>query len=138
MATRGDANLARQKLAKTLQCGRGYEYLWNAAWCFYPERPPAAEKWVHRHAMLVLEGHARKVAGMIRRRATKAHLEPAQRKSADDAANYLTNNRRYVDYPTALEHGWPIATGIIEGRHDTLPISMGSRRRSGSRARGTR
>jgi hypothetical protein len=107
---------ARQvKITIVLDFVHVLEYLWNAAWCFYPERHPAAEKWVHRHAILVLEGHARKVAGMIRRRATKAHLEPARRKSADDAANYLTHNRRYLDYPTALELGWPIATGIIEG-----------------------
>jgi hypothetical protein len=98
-----------------LQCGRGYEYLWNAAWCFYPEHDPAAEQWVRRYATLVLEGHARQVAGVIRRKATKADLDPARRKNADDAANYLTNKAPYLDYPTALTQGWPIATGIIEG-----------------------
>jgi hypothetical protein len=91
------------------------EYLWNAAWCFYPERDPAAEQWVHHHATQILEGHAKKVAGAIRRKATKARLDPAQRKNADDAANYLTSKARYLDYPTALKQGWPIATGIIEG-----------------------
>ena len=91
------------------------EYLWNAAWCFYPEHDPAAEQWVHRQATLVLEGHAPKVAGAIRRKATRAHLDPAQRKNADDAANYLTNKARYLDYPAALTQGWPIATGITEG-----------------------
>ena len=47
--------------------------------------------------------------------ATNAHLEPARRKGADDCASYLTAKVRYLDYPTALEKGWPIATGIIEG-----------------------
>ena len=52
---------------------------------------------------------------MIRRTATKARLHGARRKGADDAANYLTNKAAYLDYPTALREGWPIATGIIEG-----------------------
>ena len=26
-----------------------------------------------------------------------------------------TSKARYLDYPKALEHGWPIATGVIEG-----------------------
>ena len=63
----------------------------------------------------MLEGHATKVAGTIRRTATNARLQGARRKPADDAANYLTNKAPYLDYPTALREGWPIATGIIEG-----------------------
>ena len=63
----------------------------------------------------MLEGHARKVAGTIRRQATNARLDPARRKPADEAANYLTNKAPYLDYPTALANGWPIATGIVEG-----------------------
>jgi hypothetical protein len=91
------------------------EYLWNAAGCFYPEGDPAAQTWVHHQASRVLEGRATKVAGTIRRKATTTKLNPAQRKPADDAANYLTNKAPYLDYPTALKQGWPIATGIIEG-----------------------
>ena len=91
------------------------EYLWNAAGCLYPDSDQAAEQWVHRQATRVLEGHARKVAGTIRRQATNARLEPARRKPADEAANYLTNKSPYLDYPTALTRGWPIATGIVEG-----------------------
>ena len=63
----------------------------------------------------MLEGHATNVAGTIRRKATTAKLDPAARKPADDAAAYLTNKAPYLDYPTALANGWPIATGIIEG-----------------------
>ena len=90
-------------------------YLWNAAGCLHPNNDQAAELWVHRQAMRVLEGHARKVAGVIRRQATNAHLDRARRKPADEAANYLTNKAPYLDYPTALANGWPIATGIVEG-----------------------
>ena len=91
------------------------EYLWNATWCFHAARDPAAEKWVHRQATAVLNGHARRVAGQIRRKATNAQLSPENRKIAEEAATYLTHKAVYLDYPTALKHGWPIATGIIEG-----------------------
>jgi hypothetical protein len=63
----------------------------------------------------VLEGHATKVAGTIRRQATNARLDQAHRKPADDAAAYLTNKAPHLDYPTALQNRWPIATGIVEG-----------------------
>lgn len=91
------------------------EYLWGAAWSFHREGDPAAEGWVRRHAEAVLEGKARRVAANIRREATKGGLSPPQRKGADECARYLTNKAPYLDYPTALERGWPIATGVIEG-----------------------
>jgi hypothetical protein len=92
------------------------QYLWGAANCLYPDREPSAlEEWVHQHAVRVLEGHATKVAGSIRRTATNQGLDAARRKPADDAANYLTTLAPYLDYPTALQNGWPIATGIVEG-----------------------
>jgi hypothetical protein len=91
------------------------EYLWKAAWCFHAEGDPAAEAWVRRHAQTVLAGGATRVAGTLRRAATRAGLEPARRANSDTCATYLTNKRAYLDYPTALKQGWPIATGIIEG-----------------------
>jgi hypothetical protein len=91
------------------------QYLWGAANCLHPDNTQAAEQWVHQQAIRVLEGHARKVAGQIRRTATNHGLDIARRKPADDAAGYLTTLAPYLDYPTALTHGWPIATGIVEG-----------------------
>jgi hypothetical protein len=92
------------------------QYLWGAVNCLQPDSEPAAlEEWVHQQAVRVLEGHATKVAGAIRRQATNARLDPTQRKLADDAANYLTTLAPYLDYPSALKSGWPIATGIVEG-----------------------
>jgi hypothetical protein len=91
------------------------EYLWSAAWCFYREGDIAAESWVHEKALAVLEGKAGLVAAAIRRKATRLHLDPDQRAKADRAADYLLNKRPHLDYPTALQNGWPIATGVIEG-----------------------
>lgn len=39
-------------------------------------------------------------------------LAPGQHRHLRD---YLIRKRPYLDYPTALERGWPIATGVIEG-----------------------
>src|SRR5664280_536929 len=91
------------------------EYLWKAVWCFYPEGDPPAETWVHDKARAVLAGRATGVAGAIRRTATNRGLDKAARKGADVCSRYLTNKARYLDYPTALANGWPIATGVIEG-----------------------
>jgi hypothetical protein len=91
------------------------EYLWRAAWCFFAEGDPTAETWVHDHARSILDGRVSVVAAAIRRKATRNHLDPAKRKPADTAAAYLLNKKPYLDYPTALARGWPIATGVIEG-----------------------
>lgn len=104
------------------------EYLWKAAWCFFAEGDPAVEAWVQGKAKDVLAGKATKVAGAIRRQATNARLEPARRAGADTCAAYLTKKAPYLDYPTTLTNGRPIATSVIEGacRHlvkDRLDIT---------------
>jgi hypothetical protein len=91
------------------------EYIWGAAWCFFDEGDPRAEQWVREKATAVLAGDVTQVAAAIRRKATARRLDTKQRTKADDCADYLTAKRPYLDYPTALEQGWPIATGVIEG-----------------------
>ncbi len=91
------------------------EYLWAAAWSFFDEGDPAAEAWVAEKGLAILEGKAGIVAGAIRRKATTLGLDPQRRKKADECASYLEHKRPYLDYPKALEQGWPIATGVIEG-----------------------
>jgi len=91
------------------------EYLWKAAWCFFEEGDAGAEEWVHDRAVAVLEGRSSHVAAGIRRKATCLGMTETARKAADKCANYLINKRPYLDYPTALARGWPIATGVIEG-----------------------
>jgi hypothetical protein len=68
-----------------------------------------------KHARAILAGNATKVAGTIRRAATTQRLDPPKRTNADTCATYLTNKAPFLDYPTALTGGWPIATGVIEG-----------------------
>lgn len=91
------------------------EYLWSAAWCFFAEAEPAAEQWVRDRAVAILEGGAKDVAAGIRRRASNQRLTAPNRHNADTCADYLCHKAAYLDYPTALSSGWPIATGVIEG-----------------------
>jgi hypothetical protein len=60
--------------------------------------------------------------------ALHAGLSGNQRRGVDTCIGYLTAKQEFLDYQTALERGWPIATGVIEGacRHligDRLDIS---------------
>ena len=91
------------------------EYLWSAAWSFFNEGDPAAERWVKEKTLAVLDGKASIVAASIRRKATRFGLDTEKRAKADRCADYLHNKQPYLDYPTALAHGWPIGTGVIEG-----------------------
>jgi hypothetical protein len=91
------------------------EYLWAAAWCFFQQGHSAAERWVAQHAHAILAGQASTVAAAIRRKATVTRLPPNERQRADRCADYLLAKRVWLDYPTALAAGWPIATGVIEG-----------------------
>lgn len=103
------------------------EYLWGAAWCLHPRADPAAETWVHDQARRVLTGRTDQVITELSAHATNSPANAAQA-GIDRAARYLTNQQPYLDYPTALARGWPIATGVIEGacRHlvkDRLDIT---------------
>ena len=98
-----------------VDCVHVLEYLWGAAWSFFNEGDPAAERWVRDKARAVLDGQAGTVAAAIRRKATTLGLDADKRAGADRCADYLLAKRPYLDYPTALTNGWPIATGVIEG-----------------------
>ncbi len=91
------------------------EYIWASAWSFFNEGDPAAEAWVADKALGVLDGGAATVAASIRRKATCLALDPEKRKNADACADYLLAKKDYLHYDRALEQGWPIGTGVIEG-----------------------
>jgi hypothetical protein len=102
------------------------EYLWTATWCLHSTGDPAAETWVRHQARQVLSGRVDQVITELATHATG--LVDDKRTGIDRAVKYLTNQQPYLDYPTALASGWPIATGVIEGacRHlvkDRLDIT---------------
>src|SRR5260370_3209610 len=67
----------------------------------------------------VLHGRAKAVAATLASVAAKTRDAPRTRHldltDMDRAVTYLTNNHRHMKYDKALEKGWPIATGMIEG-----------------------
>ena len=71
---------------------------------------------MHHQALAVLAGKATR---RRRRHPPRRHhagaAAAANAAGADACAAYLTNKAPYLDYPTALASGWPIATGVIEG-----------------------
>ena len=104
------------------------EYLWKAAWCLYKSGQVEAEEFVAAYGREILAGRALEAAAQLERAATDAGLNPDQRGGINDAISYLTGKAPYLAYDKALAHGWPIATGVIEGacRHlikDRLDIT---------------
>jgi len=93
-------------------------YLWKAAAVFLgPDDPddPGGRDRVRGRLRAVLAGRAREVATGIRRRATTNNLQGSGRHAVDEVARYLEAKAPYLDHPTALAAGYPIATGVIEG-----------------------
>lgn len=106
----------RAKVTILLDVVHVLEYLWKAAYCFCAEASREAEAWVTDRLRMLLTGHdPSHVAAGIRRSATRQGLSPQERKAADQCAAYLKNNRAHLDYATALQRGFPIATGVVEG-----------------------
>lgn len=104
------------------------EYLWKAAWCLHAADDPAAQDWVATCALALLAGDTGHVAATIDAQATAAGLSRQQRGGIDTCIRYLTGHAEHLRYDQALEGGWPIATGVIEGacRHligDRLDIT---------------
>lgn len=91
------------------------EYLWKAAWCFFAEGAKAAEQWVADHARRILAGRTDLVIAAIRRKTTCRDPVPDKRARIQECVRYLCNKKPYLHYDQALQQGWPIATGVIEG-----------------------
>ena len=94
-------------------------YIGKASACLHPGDPAAAGQWADGQLLRVLHGRAKAVAATLASVARKARANPRKRHldlaDIDRAVTYLENNRQHMKYDKALEKGWPIATGMIEG-----------------------
>ncbi|GAA3838469.1 hypothetical protein GCM10022206_90720 [Streptomyces chiangmaiensis] len=104
------------------------EYCWGAAHCFHKPGTAEAEAWVAGHLTTILHGQAARAAAEMTGQADRARLSDSKREGVDACVRYLTGHLDQLRYDTALEAGWPIATGAIEGacRHligDRLEIT---------------
>ena len=85
----------------------------KAAWCFFKKGDPKVEKWIATNALKILNGKCNQVAKGIRIKATKNQIE--NREAVDTCAKYLLKNKSRFCYKDALDKGFPIASGVIEG-----------------------
>ena len=94
-------------------------YLGKAAAALHPGNPVTAGQWADGQLLRVLHGRAKAVAATLASVAAKTRANPRKRDlglaDVDRAVTYLNNNRKHMRYDKALEKGWPIATGMIEG-----------------------
>ena len=86
---------------------------------FHREGSPELACWAWTRVQRILEGKARKVAAAMRPAATVAGLSSDTRSPVDTCADYLLKYAPYLHYDRYLAAGYPIATGVIEGRAGT-------------------
>jgi hypothetical protein len=91
------------------------EYIWKAAWSLHDAGDPAAEDWVAAKALSVLAGGSARASEEITAEADSAGLAGSRRAGANACVRYLDARQEFLRYGQALEAGWPIATGVIEG-----------------------
>jgi hypothetical protein len=91
------------------------EKLWKAAYVFHAEGSLDADLWVLDRTLRILFGKVGQVVKGIRQSVTKRSLSGADRKTLRGVADYLYRNRVRMRYDEYLAHGWPIASGTVEG-----------------------
>jgi hypothetical protein len=91
------------------------EYLWDVANSLLGETNEQRAEWMADHALQMLSGQTEQLIADFRHLAPAASTTSSQREQLGKAANYFERNLPYMDYPTYLARGWPIASGVIEG-----------------------
>lgn len=91
------------------------EYLWDVANRLLGESHPNRLEWMADQTLRILSGQTQQVIADFRCIAQKSKTKTAQREQLNKTANYFERNLPFMDYPTYLAKGWPIASGVIEG-----------------------
>lgn len=91
------------------------EYLWKVANRLLGETNDQRFEWMAQHTLQMLSGQTQHIIRNFRQLAEEPKTTQAQREQLVRTANYFERNQPYMDYPTYLANGWPIASGVIEG-----------------------
>jgi hypothetical protein len=91
------------------------EYLWDVANSLLGETNEQRTAWMSNHTLQMLSGQTEQLIADFRHLTQADSTTSAQREQLHKAANYFERNLPYMDYPTYLMRGWPIASGVIEG-----------------------
>lgn len=89
------------------------EYLWKAGNLLFGEEDPKREGWVKEQALLLLQGKTAQLITHLEELASQLPLSKGEKLTKIKA--YFERNRPYLLYDKCLAHGWPIASGVIEG-----------------------
>jgi hypothetical protein len=90
-------------------------YLWEAAHLFHPKDSEAASDFVKAQARRILHGEIAAVIHSLRWLGTHHNLKGKRRRALERICGYFHNNAHRMAYDAYLEHGFPIASGVIEG-----------------------
>jgi len=91
------------------------EDLWEVANSLLGETNEQRTEWVAAQTLQMLSGETKQIITEFRRLAQDSTCSASQREKLTKTANYFERNLPYMDYPTYLAQGWPIASGVIEG-----------------------
>jgi hypothetical protein len=91
------------------------EYLWKVANRLLGESDPRRTEWVAEKTLLMLSGKTQQIIAEFLQLAEERKRTKPQQEILTKTANYFDRNLPYMDYPSYLANGWPIASGVIEG-----------------------
>jgi hypothetical protein len=91
------------------------EYLWKVANRLLGETNDQRFEWMAQRTLQMLSGETEQLITDFRQLAQHPKTTKPQREQLNQTANYFERNLPYMDYPTYLANGWPIASGVIEG-----------------------
>jgi hypothetical protein len=89
--------------------------LWAAAHLVHPNGSDAARTCVKAQARRLLHGEVAAVIHSLRWLGTHHNLKGKRRDTLERVCGYFQNNRHRMADDVYLEHGFPIASGVIEG-----------------------
>ncbi|MCP3880407.1 MAG: hypothetical protein GY701_18765 [Sulfitobacter sp.] len=90
-------------------------YLWEAAHLFHPKGSDGARAFVKEQARRMLHGNISAVIHSLRWHGTHRKLKGKRLEALERICGYFRNNTHRMAYDVYLEHGFPIASGVIEG-----------------------
>jgi len=91
------------------------EYLWKVANALFGETSPERIPWMAQKTLRMLSGKTDQLITEFRLMTETENISDNLLTQLSVTANYFERNLPYMDYPTYLAKGWPIASGVIEG-----------------------
>jgi hypothetical protein len=91
------------------------EYLWKVANALFGETDERRLDWMKQRTLQLLSGKTKRLIAEFRRLAKQPKTRKTARLQLLATANYFERNLPFMDYPTYLACGYPIASGVIEG-----------------------